>query len=171
MKKVIFSLVFAFSFMFANTVLADATECFSKETAELLAKKSLNQYIVGYCDCCADVGGKALATLVYVKSTKVVECRYDENSYSVEMEFDVTGTFNVLEKKPDNASFEVTQTSKMSNILSLDYHFFFANGKASRLFDLVDVKNPNTPCSSLTTFPKVTGVEAYSKWRNKMGKK
>lgn len=150
--------------MFSNNLLADANDCFSKETAELLAKKSLNQYIMSYCDCCADNGGPKQATLLFVKSAKVVVCEYDDKRYSVEMEYDVAGQFSVDKGKLDANSFAATSEGFIPNKISLDYHFALINGKAAIMYKFVGIKNKNAICSSLDIFPALKSNKEYSKW-------
>ncbi len=168
MKKLIFSVTFFFSFLFANTLFADIDNCFSKETAELLAKKAIKQYIVSYCDCCAEVNTNFIpAVLLYVKSTKVVKCDFDETQFSVEMEYDVAGEFAVKSGKLDGKSYKPSTESQIRNKISLNYHFFLNKKSAKRIYDMVSLENKYTKCLSLDKFPsgkEVKDDKNYEKW-------
>ncbi len=169
MKKLIFPLAFLCYFLFSNIALADVDNCFSKENAELLAKKAVKQYIISYCDCCAEVGNAMPAVLLYVKNTSVVQCDFDNTQFSVQMEYDIVGEFNVNKGKLDTKSFAPvgTTTTQIMNTISLNYHFFIKKRKANRLYDMIGAKNPSSKCWALDIFPSAKDTNNdpnYAKW-------
>lgn len=168
MRKIAFCLFFVCSMLFAHKSFADYDNCFSKETADLLAKKALKQYIISYCDCCAEANSAFIpAVLLYVKSTNVVPCEYDQTQYSVEFEYDVAGEFGVNKGKIDVKSYKPSSESQIMKTLTLNYHFFVQKGKAKRLYDLVGVENKYTKCIGLDKFPSAKEVKDdknYGKW-------
>jgi hypothetical protein len=141
-------------------VWADPHDCMTREEAETLAKKIMNQYIIDYCDCCDSANPDtpklySSAKLLYIKEATIVPCSYDEGRFSVKITYNFGGAFDV-EKGILNGKNLAKAPSKdvpVAQYVSLNYHFYLKNGKPDRLYGLLDQKPSYGTCDGLNRFP------------------
>lgn len=139
---------------------ADPHDCMTKEEAETLAKKILNQYIMDYCDCCDSVNPEAnslttSAKLLLVTSAQIVPCSYDETRYAVKISYTFVGAFDVEKGKLKGeilAKVASTPLHIFENV-SLNYHFYWSAGKVDRLYGLLQKSQEYGGCEGLDRFP------------------
>ncbi len=164
-KKIYFTLCFVLSAFYA---LADPHDCMSKEDAELLAQKVLNQYVMDYCDCCDAMAGDKVvyASLLLVTQAMVVPCSYDAERFSVAIKYTFLSAYNAKKGKltAKGAIKQINKNLLISSNISLNYHFYMKNGSPERLYVLLDKKEEYTStCWRLDRFPtaKEVGDKKY----------
>ncbi len=159
MKK-IQTLLACLLFALPLSLWADPHDCMSKEEAETLAKKILNQYIIDYCDCCDSANPDAhvltsSAKLLYIIEATVEKCSYDDTRFSVKIRYNFGGAFEVEKGslKGKNLAKAPSELMHVWNNVSLNYHFYLNNGKPARLYGLLNQQPTYGTCEGLDRFP------------------
>ncbi len=171
MKSLYLVLFTLFLSTISFNMYADPTDCMSKSEAEDLAKKIKNQYIVRYCDCCADVNKDAQVkgALFLVTSVSIVTCQYDSDRFSVRMTTSFVSSFNVGDSKPVFVgNVNDTDSDPLDSNATLNYHFYWDGKKAKQLGFLIGNTDGIGGCSGLSQFPNPKDVnnKGFTNWYN-----
>lgn len=162
-----FICLFSFSFL-----QADPWDDLSLEEAQQLkAYIDNNPYIFDYCDCCS---GQKETELLYVLSSEITECSWNDKKYSVTVNAQKIALFPITNEQP-----QIKQAKAISGntdyTLFMNYTFGFnpTSKQASPLCDMVDYKRPSNMCRTPIDFPhkkiakKAKLGKSYIKWWKK----
>lgn len=115
--KLLILAVFPF---FAN---ADAWDNLTMDEAQqVVSFLKDNPFIFDYCDCCDNEGEFASEVHMFkVTSTEIVKCDWDEEKFSVKIEFDVIAQIIYLESGPDLSRMFKPSSDEYDNIVFMNY--------------------------------------------------
>ena len=149
--------------------MADPHDCMSREDAEALIQKLMEErYIVDFCDCCYEISSPqdVTAKLLYVKSAEIIDCSYSKGRFSVRLDTEMMGSFEIRNQTYDKATIYDGPNHRLA---VLNYQFYLKDGKSAQLGYLINSDYDPPNCSGLKAFPaaKLIKNKKYTAWLRK----
>lgn len=186
MKKSLLFTLFLIFLSFSQILHADPWDGMSRSQAEKLVEYlHLNPYLVDYCDPCDDLeaqfeGSRLPAFLVRVSNPRVVPCHWDEELWSVQVDFKTiawgyTNQARAIspvqspETMPEGTGPSPVFLDDDRYCITLNYHWTLVGGEATRLCFPVEYEH-SMGNHGLSEFPAKEDVadkaerKAYAKW-------
>jgi hypothetical protein len=150
-----------------------------EEAKEVVQHLKEHPFIFDYCDCCSADGEYATEIYFYkVTASKIVECSWDPEKFSVKIEFDIIAGIAHHETGPDLSKIYAPTSDSYNETIFMNYTWCFEEeSKLSQpLFETITYTTygeDNEGCKRPFSYPspsmlKSVGVpRGYKRWYKK----
>lgn len=173
------TLILFFALIVSTLAHADAWDNLTlKEAQEVVKELKANPFIFNYCDCCDYEGDYATTIeMIYVKSTEIVTCDWDETFYKVIYEGEIIASVKNGATGAEITALSTAEDAAVSDAIYMNYTWGYNAdlNLATPYFSIVPYEyyGQGEGCKANFTFPTPSEIKAvssnkkYKKWYKK----